>query len=361
MLPTEFKDVIVNGFTDNGSVFYSVYETGETETDPFILSQAAALDGYEAYNDEVSWNTQEQVVVNPNIIVLGNSKYNETQQNVISIGAGNTLQDNISNVSIFGNDNTVSSGYNDVFLMSNSASVIDSNEVVLIQPSGSRVISGSSSNVFINPISDITSSDPTGSVYTGNLINQGTADFKDGATLTGSVDITGSLCVNGDCWPFGGGVGPFAQTASFISVYDTTDQALDGALTASVMTFNNVDFSRGITLVSGSQFTISTPGAYNLAFSAQLDKTANTKETTFIWLRKNGNDVSQSNTSVALQGSAADKQVAAWNFFLTGSAGDYWELAWTATSDVAFLNAVAAVPGVYPATPSVIATVNSMY
>jgi len=195
--PTQFKDVIVNGFTDNGSVFYSVYETGESETDPFILSQAAALDGYEAYGDEVSWNTQEQVVVNPNIIVLGNSKYNETQQNVISIGAGNTLQDNISNVSIFGNDNTVSSGYNDVFLIANSASIVDSNEVVLIQPSGSRVISGSSNNVVINPINDIVPNDPTGSVYTGNLINQGTADFKNGATITGSLIVNGVTIASG--------------------------------------------------------------------------------------------------------------------------------------------------------------------
>ena len=99
--------------------------------------------------------------------------------------------------------------------------------------------------------------------------------------MTGSVDITGSLCVNGDCWPFGGGSGS-AATASYISVYDTTDQTLDGALTASVMTFNNTDFSNGISLVSSSQFTLSQGGAYNLAFSAQLDKTTGTKQTAYV-------------------------------------------------------------------------------
>ena len=391
--PTQFKDVIINGFTDNGSVFYSVYETGESETDPFILSQAASLDGFEAYGDEVSWNTQEQVVVNPNIIVLGNSKYNETQQNVISIGAGNTLQDNISNVSIFGNDNTVSSGYNDVFLIANSASIVDSSEVVLIQPSGSRLISGSSNNVVINPINDIVPNDPTGSVYTGNLRNQGTADFKQGATMTGSVNITGSLCINGDCYPFSGSgintgsflitasysnpnltftkgdsstfnvnIGSqFAQTASFISVYDTTDQTLDGSLTASVFEFNNVDFSRGISLVSSSRFTVSQPGSYNLAFSAQLDKTTGTKHDAWIWLRKNGSDVSQSNTQVTMGGGSSDKAVAAWNFFVSASANDYYEIAWTADSTQVFLNAINAAPGVYPAVPSIIATMNSMY
>ena len=127
------------------------------------------------------------------------------------------------------------------------------------------------------------------------------------------------------------------------------------------MTFDTVDFNRGITLVSSSQFTISTPGAYNLAFSAQLDKTTGTKQNAYIWLRKNGSDVANSNTGVSLTGGSNDKALAAWNFFLTGSAGDYWELAWTATVDNAFLQAQPAAPGTYPAVPSVIATVNSMY
>jgi hypothetical protein len=82
-------------------------------------------------------------------------------------------------------------------IVANDATIVDSQRIVLIQPSGSRIISGSTSNVFINPINDVYETDPTGSVYTGNLINQGTADFKDGATMTGSVDITGSLTVNG--------------------------------------------------------------------------------------------------------------------------------------------------------------------
>jgi hypothetical protein len=179
--------------------------------------------------------------------------------------------------------------------------------------------------------------------------------------MTGSVDITGSLCINGDCWPFGGTTGSVATTASFISVYDTTDQTIDGALTASVFEFNNVDFSRGISLVSSSRFTLSTAGAYNLAFSAQLDKTTGTKHDAYIWLRKNGSDVSQSNTVVTMGGGSSDKAVAAWNFFLSGSANDYYEIAWTADSTNVFLNAVNAVPGVFPAVPSIIATVNSMY
>jgi hypothetical protein len=81
--------------------------------------------------------------------------------------------------------------------------------------------------VFINPINDINASDPTGSVYTGNLINQGTADFKAGAKITGSVDITGSLTVNGisitgsatsTYVPFNFGFGTDPTTASFVTI-----------------------------------------------------------------------------------------------------------------------------------------------
>ena len=44
------------------------------------------------------------------------------------------------------------------------------------------------------------------------------------------------------------------------------------------------------------------------------------------WLRKNGLDVAQTNTAVTMGGGSSDKAVAAWNFFISGSAGDYYEL-----------------------------------
>jgi hypothetical protein len=163
--------------------------------------------------------------------------------------------------------------------------------------------------------------------------------------------------VNGDCWPF---TGSLAQTASFISVYSTSSQTVTAPESASIMTFDTVDFSRGIALSSGSRFLVSKTGAYNLAFSAQLDKTTGTKQTAHIWLKKNGANVPNSNTKVTMGGGSGDKAVAAWNLFLTGSAGDYWELAWSATDTNVFLSTEAS-SSVYPFTPSIIATVNSMY
>jgi len=213
--PEDFEDVIVGEFGEGGSVFYVRYDDGVSVTDPDILEAVSVLDGFEAYGQTVAWNTQQPTNFNPNIFILGNSKYNETQNGVAVFGNGNIIPDNLSNSYLFGNNITINSvfsassadtasvspatetPFSHINVFANDAFITDSQRIVLIQPSGSRTISGSQNNVLLNPINDITESDPTGSVYTGNLYNQGTAIFKDGATITGSVDITGSLTING--------------------------------------------------------------------------------------------------------------------------------------------------------------------
>lgn len=212
--PQDYKDVIVNGFSDNGSVSYVAYDDeSEVITDQQVLSYAATLDNYEAYAEVVSWNTQQPTNINPNVIVLGNTKYNETQNNVIVIGAGNSIPDNLYGTSIFGDNNEInitaptSSAAeqnleiaNNVIMASN-ASIVDSNGIVLIQPSGSRQVVNSQNNVLLNPINDIAATDDTGSVYTGNLVNQGTAKFQGGATITGSLIVNGVTISSGSNVP----------------------------------------------------------------------------------------------------------------------------------------------------------------
>jgi hypothetical protein len=365
--PNAYVDAIIDTYNDDGSTTYADFETGEIINDQDIITQVVGIDGYDYYAG-TTWDNEEYQVYNPNIISLGPNKYNETLTNIINVGSGNSITDYTSNSMIVGDNNAINAydsentGSQDytagITIIANNTTIDNSTNIVVIQPSGSRVISGSFNNVFVNPINDINPSDPTGSVYTGNLINQGTADFKDGASMTGSVDITGSLCVNGDCWPFGGGGA--TVSSSYISVFDTTDQTIDGPLTASVFEFNNVDFYNGITLVSGSRFTVSQSGVYNLEFSAQIDKTTGTKHDAYFWLRKNGINVSESNTVVTMGGGSSDKAVAAWNFYVSASANDYYEIAWTADSTNVFLNATPAVPGVFPAVPSIIATMGSV-
>ena len=368
--PNAYVDAIIENYNEDGSITYSDFETGTIITDQDIITQVVGIDGNDYYAG-VTWDNEEYQVYNPNIISLGPNKYNETLFNVVNVGSGNSITDYTANSMVLGNDNAINAFSADqtgsqayttgITIIANNATINESTNVVLIQPSGSRVISGSYNNVLVNPINDITAADDTGSVYTGNLVNQGTAKFKAGAQLTGSVDITGSFCVNGDCWPFGDTTGSVAQTASYLSVYSTSSQTLDGPLTSSVFQFEYSDFSRGITLVSGSRLTVPSSGAYNIQFSAQLDKTDSANSTAYIWLRKNGVDVPETNTSVTLAGGSNDRVVAAWNLFVNPTSSCYYELAWTADDDNAYLKAIPGVPGVFPGIPSIIATVNSMY
>ena len=261
MNPEDYVDVITNGFGDNGSVNYVRYDDGTPVTDTQVLSYVSTLDYFESYGSEVSWNTQQPTNVNAGIIVLGNSKYNETQNNVIVVGSGNTLPDNLYGTSIFGDNNEINLTQptsslveqnfevaNNVIMASNT-SIVDSNGIVLIQPSGSRTISNSQNSVLLNPINDITEADPTGSVYTGNLRNQGTADFAQGATMTGSVDITGSLTVNGVA--ITGGTGSATTTVPFNFAFgaDPTNAVF---VTIPNATGNNKAFQLKYILTSGS-------------------------------------------------------------------------------------------------------------
>jgi hypothetical protein len=96
-----------------------------------------------------------------------------------------------------------------------------------------------------------------------------------------------------------------------------------------------------------------------------MDKTDSGTDNVEIWLMVNGQNVSDSNTTLTMTNNNT-KLVAAWNFVLPLNAGDYVQLAWF-SADVGmriFAQAAhAAVPGVSPARPaipSLIVTVNSL-
>jgi hypothetical protein len=125
------------------------------------------------------------------------------------------------------------------------------------------------------------------------------------------------------------------------------------------MTFNNTDATAtsGFSIVSNSQITAAHTGVYNIAFSAQLYKTMGGGATQiYIWIKKNGVDLPDSNTTLTLANNG-DLLVAAWNLFLQLNAGQYVELYWYATAASIRL-LYNTTPEGLPAIPSVIATIN---
>jgi len=140
--------------------------------------------------------------------------------------------------------------------------------------------------------------------------------------------------------------------------YDTTTQTAAAINTAYPITFDNTDLSRGVYLGSPtSRIVVDREGVYDFQFSAQLDNTSGGNHLIFIWCRKNGVDVAQSASQVALKGTDGEL-VAAWNFVMQMKALDYFELVWSVSNTAVQILAQAAAAPV-PAIPSVLLTVTN--
>jgi hypothetical protein len=144
------------------------------------------------------------------------------------------------------------------------------------------------------------------------------------------------------------------------SFYDTTTQTNPVANAVNLMKLNSVYDSADGTQYAVKKDTtrvyVAQSGVYNIAFSAQLDKTGGGASAVYIWIRINGQNVSNSATKIVIDGPNSEI-VAAWNWVLTLRSNDYIELAWESSDTNVILAAVAA-SGNIPEIPSVILTVS---
>lgn len=150
-------------------------------------------------------------------------------------------------------------------------------------------------------------------------------------------------------------------TGSYGSFYDTTTQTNPIANVARSMSFNSTDITNGVS-ISGSISPFNTyvkttnAGIYNIQFSAQVDKTDGGTDDIVIWLRKNEIDLTDTATTLTLPTNNS-KVVAAWNWFVSSAAGDYYQIIWrSADTDLRLLAEPISVD--HPGIPSVILTVN---
>lgn len=142
------------------------------------------------------------------------------------------------------------------------------------------------------------------------------------------------------------------------SFYDDRTQTNPVASAVNLMTVNNI-YGAPETVFGISKDTnriyFSETGVYNIAFSAQLDKTGGGATEVFIWIRVNGNNVAHSATKIVIDG-PNNEIVAAWNWVLTLAERDYIEIAWQ-SPDTAVVLLAAPASGNIPQIPSVIITV----
>jgi hypothetical protein len=185
-----------------------------------------------------------------------------------------------------------------------------------------------------------------------------------------SINNVGFGTINPDCsamfyavsntlWEELQGFGRSVPILHYGAFSDTTTQTIVSINEAYAMTFDTTDASNGVSIGSPtSRLVVDEQGVYNIQFSAQLDKASGGAADVYIWLRKNGNNVPNTTTTLSLQGTAA-RQVAAWNFVIQLDAANYVELMWAADdADVIIL--AASATSVWPAIPSVICTITQV-
>lgn len=136
-------------------------------------------------------------------------------------------------------------------------------------------------------------------------------------------------------------------------------QTLASANAATAVVFTTIAPAYGVSIGSpASRVVVEDTGVYDIQFSAQVDNTSGGDQQVWFWPRINGTDVPDSASTLRIKGNDAET-VAAWNFMLSMTGGQYVELMWAADStNVVLLSASAT--SVYPAIPAVILTLNEV-
>jgi hypothetical protein len=143
--------------------------------------------------------------------------------------------------------------------------------------------------------------------------------------------------------------------------HSSIDQVAANTTTAYPVFFGTTDISNDVTIASDSRITVAVDGIWNLQFSLQIKNVSNDGQDFDVWFRKNGTNIADSNSRfhIPARKSSGDAShlIAALNFFVSLSAGDYVEVVGFETSTVVSLEAFAAgTSPTRPAIPSAIAT-----
>lgn len=156
-----------------------------------------------------------------------------------------------------------------------------------------------------------------------------------------------------------GGVLQYGFAGFFGSFYDTTNQSNAGATSENLISCDSTYVNYGITCVTNgtknTRFTAAHNGTYNLQFSCVFYQNNASAADIYIWFKKNGTNITQSNTRYTIGGKA--RVVAAWNFMYQLVSTDYIEIAWSSSDTQVSIAAEASSSNpTKPAVPSVIVT-----
>jgi hypothetical protein len=188
---------------------------------------------------------------------------------------------------------------------------------------------------------------PTG--VTGPQGIPGTATFTGATGPQGATGPTGTQGATGILGPTGIGI----SSTAIGSYYSTTTQPVAGPTdTPTVMTLNNTIYERNVSVISSSRITVAKTAIYEAYYSIQIHRTAGGSSLfVYIWLRKNGLDVPDTNGRVEINSNNGD-QLPIVPYITPLNAGDYIEFVVQA-SDIN-VQLLTIVPIIGPRIPAII-------
>ena len=345
----------VNGFTlgngNNNSI--SNIAIGRLSLDSNTTGANNLAVGNITLNANTSGN--DNVAVGQNAMVTNTTGYENTAvgfQSLLSVSTGN------NNTSVGANALQVATGQNNTAVGNRAAFYLTSGD--------NNTIIGRYVGTFGMPAMNNTIIIADGAGNIGYKYSALRAEITGSLNVTGSIsqtNVTSSLVkadANGTL--VAATAGQDYTPPAYLSAFHTASLTVTAINTPCTMSFSTTDFSFGGITISGSfsdKIKIANGGVYNIQFSAATTKTTGTSATMDIWLRKNENNLSYTNTIVTLAGGANDFAVPAWNFFVSASAGDYYQLMFASpTTNPYIAYATSGSTGIAVQVPSVILTVN---
>ena len=187
---------------------------------------------------------------------------------------------------------------------------------------------------------------------------------------TGATGVTGPVGPTGPQGPVGatgatgaagpqGPAGANAQLGPYGSFFDVETQTntTPGDPIPVLLRQTDSSATSGISISGNSRMVVTEDGVYDVQFSFQITKTSNGVGNTYVWLRKNGVDVPDTNTGLYLSGKN-DKAVFALNFFVQLNAGENAQLMWLADdATISIVYVPESIDPPMPSIPSAIVTV----
>lgn len=153
----------------------------------------------------------------------------------------------------------------------------------------------------------------------------------------------------------------FADTAPYGAFQSLVDQFVASTTAAYAITLDTTDFSNGVYISNNSRMNVRNAGIYNLQWSGQFENTDSQDHDAYVWLRKNGTDITGSTGVIATpskHGSINGHTITGWNYYIQCAANDYIELYWSADSTLVSLQLYPI--GTLPAKPSTASIITTL-